>query len=257
MNWKKLLLFFSLFIFVWCSQTQEVTVENNSQTMKNNIYQVIANIPEASGICILESKNTFVVANDEGKIYEVDTQGNIVTQKNIGDYDFEWIICNNQTKEIYLLIENTGNILPVSIENFEKKEEIILDISKKERKKYFNSKSWAEWLAINGNTVYISTQNDKNNLLEFELSQDLTELKLQKVYDVDSHDLSGMTYYKNNLYILSDKNDEIYIYDLEKEKIIETISLEKWNWEWIVFDNNGQLYLADDAGSIVKYNLEK
>lgn len=199
----------------------------------------------------MESTDTFFVANDEGKIYEINSKWKILREKFIWKYDFEWIICNEDQWEIYMLIEWTGNILPISIKKFEKKEELILDISKKERKKYFTAKSWAEWLAMNGNTLYISTQNDKNNLLEFELPKDWKKLKLKKIYDIKSDDLSWMTYYKKLLYILSDKNDKIYKYSIEKEEIVKEISLEKGNWEWIVLDKNGTIYLADDAWRIV------
>jgi hypothetical protein len=84
---------------------------------------------------------------------------------------------------------------------------------------------------MNGKTIYISTQNDKNNLLEFELSKSGNELKFKNIYDINSDDLSGMTYYNELLYILSDKNDKIYKYSLKKEKIVDKISLEKGHWE--------------------------
>jgi uncharacterized protein YjiK len=110
---------------------------------------------------------------------------------------------------------------------------------------------------MNENILYISTQNKSNNLLEFVFSKDGKELKLKKIHDVKSSDLSGMTYYKKQLYILSDKNNSIYIYNVKKEKIEETIKLEKGKWEGIIFDKKGQLYLADDEGSVVKYNIVK
>jgi len=40
-----------------------------------------------------------------------------------------------------------------------------------------------------------------------------------------------MTYYKKLLYILSDKNDMIYKYNIKKEKRLEEIPLKKGNWE--------------------------
>jgi hypothetical protein len=36
-----------------------------------------------------------------------------------------------------------------------------------------------------------------------------------------------MTFYNKSLYILSDEKNEIYVYDINKEKIKETIQLEK------------------------------
>jgi len=37
-------------------------------------YKEIVKIPEASGICLMESTDTFFVANDEGKIYEINSK---------------------------------------------------------------------------------------------------------------------------------------------------------------------------------------
>jgi len=223
----------------------------NNVSNNNMKYNEIVKIPEASGICLRESTNTFFVANDEWKIYEINPKWKILRKKSIGKYDFEWIVCNEEQKELYLLIEGTWNILPISIDTFKKWKEIILDVSDKDRKKYFNKKAWAEWLAMKGNNLYISTQNDKNNLLEFELSDDWKKVEFKNIYDIDSDDLSGMTYYNKLLYILSDKNDKIYKYSLKEKKIIDKISLKKWDWEWIVLDKKWTIYLADDAWRIV------
>jgi hypothetical protein len=42
-----------------------------SGNIENNNHKKIAEIPEASGVCYMEKSNSFFVANDEGKIYEI------------------------------------------------------------------------------------------------------------------------------------------------------------------------------------------
>jgi hypothetical protein len=37
----------------------------NTEVVKNKDFKVIAIIPEASGICLVESSNTFFVVSDE------------------------------------------------------------------------------------------------------------------------------------------------------------------------------------------------
>jgi hypothetical protein len=46
----------------------------NKEIVKNNHFKKIAEIPEASGICFIESSNTFLVVNDEGILYEMDSK---------------------------------------------------------------------------------------------------------------------------------------------------------------------------------------
>lgn len=229
-----------------------IVLLTSCNNLTNNMkYKKIVEIPEASWICLMKSTNTFFVANDEGNIYEINSKWKILREKYIWKYDFEGIVCNDSEGIIYMLIENTGNLLPISIKKLNKKEELILDISKKERNKYFTAKSWAEWLAMNWDTLYISIQNDKNNLLEFELPKKWKKLKLKKVHDIKSDDLSWMTYYKKLLYILSDKYNKIYTYDLKTEKIVTEINLKKAKWEWIALDEKGIIYLANDEWKIV------
>lgn len=224
-----------------------------SQEIEKN-YKKISEIPEASWICYMEKSDTFFVANDEGKIYEIDKNWKILKEKNIWNYDFEWIVCNNEKEEIYVLIENSWNLLKVDSEKLDMLGDYILDLSKKERKKYFNEKSWAEWLAFDGKNFYISTQNKKNNLLKFSTSNKKNnKLNLEKVYDVKYDDLSWMTFYNKELYIISDKNDLYLIYDLENKENKISKELDKWDWEGIVFDNKWKLFLADDSGKIVEY----
>ena len=253
---NKIFIFLVLvFINFSCSQEKKSN-ELNSNKNNMNPYEIIVNIPESSWICHYNKTGSFFIAHDEWSIFEINDSWKILREKNIGKYDFEWIVCNQENWTLYTLIENTWNILEIWIDNLELIKEIDLKISKKDRKKYFNNKSWAEGLAINWETIYISTKAEKNNLLEFRFSENKEELIFEKKYNVSSNDLSWMTFHNNILHIISDKNDSLYTYDLENEKITETIKLESWNWEGIVFNKTWELFLADDTWNIVKYILD-
>jgi len=228
---------------------------------ENDNYEKIVEIPEASGICYMEKSDSFFVANDEGKIYEINKKWKILNKKNIWNYDFEGIVCDNKKEILYLLIEDSGNLLKIDSEKLKIKWDLILNLSEKERKKYFNEDSGAEWLAFDGKYFYISTQNKekKNNLLKFSLQQQKNKnpnhsynLKVEKTYDIKYRDLSWMTFYKNELYIVSDKNDLYLIYDFKNKKIKFSEKLKKGNWEWISFDNKWKMFLADDAWRVVE-----
>ncbi len=240
--WYKKIIFLIILIFLSSC--------NNIKNTENK-YKKISKIPEASGICYMKKTEIFFVANDEWKIFKIDKNGKKLKEKNIWNYDFEWIVCNQKNNEIYLLIEDTWNLLKINSENLEISWDFILDLDEKDRKKFFNKKSWAEWLAYNWEYFYISTQNNKNNLLKFKIKKDKKNLKLEKVFNIESKDLSWLTFYKKDLYILSDKNDKIYKYNTKKEKIIKTRKVDLWAWEWIVFDENWKIFLADDNWEVV------
>ena len=53
--------------------------------------------------------------------------------------------------------------------------------------------------------------------------------------------------------MVSDKEDLLIKYDLQKKKIVQKVKLEKGAWEGITFDAKNNVYLADDDGRIVKY----
>lgn len=233
---KSIFIIFSIFLFS-CNKQWKIDLIEISQ------------IPDASGICFYEENKTFFVVNDEWKIFQIDKSGNILAQKYLWDYDFEGISCDFKNELLYLLLEDSWNILKLDVEKLDITWKYILDIKKEEREKYFWKNKWAEWLIFDNKNFYISTQKSKNNLLKFSI-KNKEELKLEKIYNIDYKDLSWLTFYKNNLYIISDKNEKIFIYDLENEKIKVFKYLQKWKWEWISFDENWIIYLADDSGKV-------
>lgn len=230
----KIICLFALLFFISCTP--------------NGSMKTLVNIPEASWICYFEKNDSFFVASDEGSVYEISKKGKILQKNKLWKYDLEWIMCENN--KLYVLEEESGNLLELKPKDLSLIKIIKNNLSKKDRKKYFDADSGAEWLTSDGKNIYISTQHKKNNLLEFTLKDD--ELILKKVFDIEMDDLSGLTFHKKDLYILSDKHDVIWIYDIKTEKVIKKIPLPKGNWEGIVFDNKGDIYLADDAGRVVK-----
>ena len=211
-------------------------------------YKRISEIPEASWICYMQESETFFVANDEWSIFQINKKWKILKNKKVWKYDFEWIYCKNN--DIYILEEDSWNISKIGFKKLDIIETYTIDLKKEKRDKYFNKKSWWEWLAYDWKYFYISTQGKKNNLLKFSLNKN--KLKLEKKYDINLNDLSWLTILNNILYILSDKNDLILKFDLKTEKITQKIKLKKWHWEWISFDDKWNMYLSDDDWFIVK-----
>ncbi len=230
-----------------------------------NIYaKKIADIPEASGICYVEKSNSLFVVNDEGTLYEIAKKGKIKRKVYLGDYDLEGITYDKRTDTLLLAVEGEESILIVNRKNFK----IIKNI--KIKRKYKNikllkrsKKTGVEAIAIDKNgDIYLSNQSSltytkklkENVSLVFKIDGlDKKKAKITKVFNHKYKDISGLTFYDGYLYMVSDKKNLLIKYDIKTNRTIKKVKLEKYAQEGICFDDNGNIYIADDNGRVVKY----
>ena len=213
--------------------------------------KVIAKIPEASGISYCSKDEILVVANDEGSYYEINRNGKILQKIKLGNYDLEGVICED--KELIFALENKG-ILIVDRETAEKKKVTVNTMYNGKKLPLFSKKSGVEGIAKTANLVYLAKQSNKKK------SSFIAVVRLKPypsmIIDVIEHhvaDTAGLVYHDGYLYMVSDKEDLLIKYDLDKRKSVQKIKLEKGAWEGIAFDKKGFVYLADDDGRVVKY----
>ncbi|TNF45390.1 MAG: hypothetical protein EP216_00195, partial [Epsilonproteobacteria bacterium] len=213
--------------------------------------KIIAEIPEASGIAYCSNSDTLIVANDEGSYYEISRKGKILKKTKLGNYDLEGVVC--EEKQLFFAIENKGMLI---VERKRvKKSKIDLDNTYNGKKlPLFHKKAGVEGIAKKGNIVYLSKQSNKKKKSFIAVVQ-LTPAHA-KIIDVIEHrisDTAGLTYHEGYLYMVSDKEDLLIKYDLDKKKKVYKVKLGKGAWEGIAFDNKGFVYFADDDGQVVKY----
>ena len=214
---------------------------------KDNHKHKISKIAEASGLSYCNNTHTYMVANDEGSFYEITEEGKTIARHKLGDYDLEGVVC--QEKELVFAIED-GALLLVDRETLQTN---YLKIKGKDFKP--SKKSGIEGIAKVGELYYLAVQAKKKKDAKI-LIVKITK-NHAKIIDSIKHDIldtSGMDYHNENLYIISDKNDKLYIYNLKKGKMKKkSYNLPKFAQEGIAFDNNGNLLLADDDGAVFKY----
>lgn len=212
--------------------------------------KTLAKIPEASGIDYCSDSDTLMVANDEGKYFEIDTKGKIQHQATVGKYDFEGVVCEKET--LVFALENKG-LLYVDRKTG-KSEEVTLE--QKYRGKslgLFAKKAGVEGIAKAGDTLYLAKQSKKKKdsfIAVVELAPNASA-----VVDVIYHDLAdtaGLAWHEGYLYMVSDKEDVLIVYDIKKKKIVQKVKLGEGAWEGIALDEKGDVYLADDDGRVVK-----
>lgn len=221
-----------------------------SDNTSSGNHNTIATIPEASGISYCQNSQTLMVANDEGTLYEITPQGAILSQHKLGKYDLEGVVC--EEKEIILAIEG-GAILIVNRETLKSKE---LKIKGQDFK--FSKKAGIEGITKIKDLYYVSIQAKKekeSKLLVLKLGNNYA--KVVKTIQHGVIDSSGLEYHNKKLYIVSDKKDKLYIYNLKKNRVNKKIKLPKFAQEGITFDKDNNIYFADDDGAVMRYKLKE
>ncbi|SFV69631.1 hypothetical protein MNB_SV-13-913 [hydrothermal vent metagenome] len=212
----------------------------------------IANISEASGISYCENSDTLMVANDEGTYYEISRKGKILYEKKLGDYDLEGVVCHDD--KIVFVVENIGLLVVERGTNKTK----LYTMFRYGKKLKIDEKKGIEGLAFKNGKYYLSIQAKKKKDAIIYIVR--LGNKYAEVIDSFSHgiiDAAGLQFKDDILYIVSDKKDKLYLYDLKKKKILKKIKLAKFDQEGITFDEKGFIYFADDAGTVRKFKTKK
>jgi len=218
-------------------------------TACSNEQHKIVSIAEASGISYCQNTDTLIVANDEGSMYEITPKGEIISRHKLGKYDLEGVVCEDD--EMTFAVEG-GSLLKVNRKSF-KIQELKINGFK------FNKKSGIEGIAKIGDLYYLSIQAKKKKknakLLIVKIGNNYTKIK-----DIINHgiiDSAGMEYHNKKLYIVSDKKDKLYIYNIKTNSVEKKIKLDKFAQEGITFDNSGNIFLADDDGAVFRYTKKE
>jgi len=215
----------------------------------------IAKIPEASGISYCRNSDTLVVANDEGRYYEIDRNGKILRKKKLGKFDLEGVVCTDD--HFIFAIEDEG-LLFVNRKNGKKKTMTLNTSYHNKKLPLFDRKEGVEGIAKSGNTFYLAKQaKKKNDSFVAVVHIDRFQQKMIGKIKHKIPDTAGLTMYKDYLYMVSDKKDLLIRYDLKKKRVIQKIKLPKAAQEGIAFDGKGFVYIADDDGYVLKYDTER
>ena len=234
-------IFSLLFLFSFTACNEKLNAQPN----------LIASIPEASGVSYCQNSDTLMVANDEGSFYEVTPNGKIINQTKLGDYDLEGVVCEEE--QIIFAIEK-GSLLRVSRSDFTVKKFKL----KGKKAPKLNKKAGIEGIVKIDDEYYLTVQSkDKKEAKFIVVKLGANHAKVKKVIDHSIIDSAGMELHESKLYVVSDKKDKLYIYDLKREKILKKIKLPKFAQEGISFDSKGNVFLANDEGALMKYTKKE
>lgn len=225
---------------------------------------VIAKVPEASGICYSTSRDSLFVANDEGSIYEIRKDGKEIRKKKIGRYDLEGVACDDATNLLYFSVETRESILVVDMKSLKVIKEVKIDRAYDGKTVIKQDKEYGiEAITLINGDIYISNQSykkypNKDASIVFRVGS--LKKKKTKIKSIINHgfvDVSGLSYYDGYLYMVSGNKNLLIKYDLANKKVLKKKKLPKFAQEGITFDGDGYIYFADDEGRVLKYKSKK
>ena len=221
---------------------------------------VIANIPEASGICYSKYSNTLFVANDEGKVYELSTEGEILRKKRLGDYDLEGVACDDKKAELYFAVEGSDNILVVKQKSLKVIKKININREYKGRTLLVKDKKRGlEGITMDDEYFYLSNQSEhkyprKDPSVIVKIDRKFKKkANIKGMIDHKQLDIAGLAMHQGYLYMVSDTDNKLIQYDIRRDKVVSVKALPYFAQEGVTFDDQGYIYFADDNGRVLKY----
>ncbi len=237
----------------------------NACAEKKHHKHVIADIPEASGICYDPTSNALFVVGDEGDIYELSPDGTIKRKKHLGDYDLEGIACDTKRNRLLAVAEGKEALLIIDKRSLTVVRNIRVNrtwqgkrLLKKDKKHGF------EGITIDPEgSVYISNQSmhiyphtDPSVIVKI---RDLSHKKvmIDGIIDPGKKDISGLAWHDGYLYMVSDTNNKLYRYNPAKKEIDWQQKLPRFTQEGITFGPDKKIFFSDDNGHIRMYSSRR
>ena len=226
-------------------------------------------ITEPSGICFHPQRKTLFVVSDEGEIFEIKTDGTPVFNMKIPG-DLEGVAVNSQTGLLYIVIEGEDVIVEFDPNKKEITRKFPLNreyqgnpnFLQKQAEDYDNG---IESIAFvldeehpEGGTFYISNQWDPPCIMEVYIPLKTSqfyeaEARIIRVLPFKIDDPAAMFYDPKTglLNVVSDA-DNILVEITLKGKLVRQYAFLGDNQEGITRDDEGNLYIAQDTGGILK-----
>lgn len=217
-----------------------------------------------SGLVFYPQRKTLFAVSDNGRIIELKTDGTVIQKKQLRKKaDFEGITYNPATEMLYIAIEGEEIILEVNPETLEAERDIPIDRMFEGDILLSPEGDGIEGItfvpasdgATNG-SFYLVNQSDElggtdpSVVFEVEINHAVDEPKarITRYFSVGVTDLSGIHYVPSSrrLLIISDANNLLLEVSLTGQ-VIETYPLPGKKQEGITTDEEGSLYIAQDA----------
>lgn len=258
---------------IWSKYSDQTSVPKllTAYSKITNIDQI--NFEEPSGLTFHSHAQTLFVVGDEGHIAELTLDGQFIKGYYYEDLDFEGITVNPQTGLLYVIVEDQRTILEISPATLKVQREFFIPRYFRGQLVMDDEADSLEGITFvpnvkhpHGGTFFVTNQSfdlsDETNwsgIFEVEVplraSAQFDQLDSQVIgfFTLNLTDLSGIHYdsASKTLFVISDSNDKLVQTTIEGKKL-KQIDLVGQDQEGITFDYQGNMYLAQDSGGILK-----
>ena len=181
------------------------------------------------------------------------------------NHDFEGIAYDAKNDEILVAIEGSDNVL-VLTRDLNVKNTINVDRRDDNGRLILEKdpENGLEGIAVDNGDIYLSNQSfnklpasDPSVVIKID-PVNADEAKIAEVIDHGFDNISGLAFYKGYLYMVTDSGNMLIKYDLKTKRVINTVKIKTFDdrlkgasVEGITFDNDGNIYFANDNGNTV------
>jgi uncharacterized protein YjiK len=201
-------------------------------------------IAEPSDIVYSQSTNTYFLLGDKAFIYELDMQGKKIKKFKGSGYDIEGSTLINDT----LVVSDEGLRQIVSFNTRSTEAEKVISLSYGGASNQgFESITYIPVL----NQYWLATEKSPCVFMVYN-----SEFQLQKQFSIKGiREVSAMTFFGGDLYVLSDEESSVYRLDYKKGSILNTWKIPVLNPEGICFNqNNEMVVVSDDMGKMYVFD---
>lgn len=224
-------------------------------------------LKEPSGLVFYPGDNSLFIAGDKGHLTQMGLDGNRLKQEKLVDgANFEGITFNPETGRLYLALEGHDRIVEVDPATYEIVRQIELDRNFEGKELINPGGGGLEGIAFvpgeAGGSFYLANQSDQlagpdpSIIIEAKIDESASPpaVKIVRYFSPGVTDLSDLTYNPTTgqLLVISDDNNLLLLLNLAGE-VEQTYALPGDTQEGIAFDPAGALYIAQDAGSVLKF----
>lgn len=227
---------------------------------------------EPSGIIYHQSRSSLFAVGDEGDIFEFSLKGKIINKKTLKNVSFEGITYHPQTGILYAVIEGEDSILEILPDSLDPQRKFHIPRSHLGKTILHERPQGLEAITFipnekhpEGGTFVVGNQSftlnnpdDESALIELELSlknSSKTQVKILRHFPMPFIDIAGLEYHsqKNIIYAVSDATNTLHQVT-RNGKVIKSQAFPGNDQEGITIDKNGNVYIAQDSGGILKYS---
>lgn len=224
---------------------------------------------EPSGICFHNERGTLFVVGDEGDVGEFETDGTLIKARRVRKADFEGITHDPSSGRLYVAVEGEEAILELDPDSLKVLREFDIPRSFKGRKVMKKGGQGIEAITFvvnpdhpEGGTFYVANQSfdlddEKDLSALFELHVPIRsgegEVEILRFFEPGVIDLAGLFHDRpsGHLFVVSDATNSLFEISPDHQ-VVGAWAFPGNDQEGIAADADGNFYLAQDSGGIIK-----